>query len=358
MNAKPRKWIDTEIARLSPEEDWAQIYRLMNTYRPNDFMLDLVYAHVFPHFMVPAHGAVPVWRDGTDAKVVNRAGLRADETSWHNMLWWYHGPDHPETRKSVDTVNRIHAHYAELYPGTFSHHDDYVHVWCFSAVTMHRLRLQMGLPGYTDKEKVAAHRFWKELGGLFVVPGGDGPTHPVDDFPADFDGIIAWLEEFESRDWPVNETGATTSAAVLDQFLFRYLPRPLRPLVRAVVVSFYADSVLTAYRITPPPRPIRSLLRRACGLAMAMGDRFAPDPTESYVERRLKLSADERAERARSLRAQDAAFARSYDSIRRAPGVVALLPSRRRNGSCGDVSPTGGRPATGRRSWLRPRSGG
>ena len=85
----PHKWIDAEIAGLDPEVDWARIYRLSNAYRPNDFMLDLLYAHVFPHFMVPVHGAEPVWRDGQDAKVVERASVRADDTSWHNMLWWY-----------------------------------------------------------------------------------------------------------------------------------------------------------------------------------------------------------------------------------------------------------------------------
>ncbi|HEY2638692.1 MAG TPA: oxygenase MpaB family protein [Streptosporangiaceae bacterium] len=309
---KPHKWIDAEVARLDPEQDWAQMYRLMNAYRPNDFMLDLIYAHVFPHFMVPAHGAVPVWRDGDNAKVVNRAGIRADDTSWHNMIWWYYGPDHPETKKSVDTVNKIHAHYAELYPGTFAHHFDYVHVWCFSAVTMHRLRLKMGLPGYTDKEKVAAHRFWKEIGKLFVVPGDDGATHPVDEYPDDFDGVIAWLEEFESRDWPVNDLGAKTSKAVLEQFLHRYFPRPLRPLMRAVIVSFYADSVLKAFRITPPPRPIRFLLRHACGLAMGLGERLGPDPTQSYVERRQQLTAEQRRERSRLLREKGDAFAACF----------------------------------------------
>ena len=309
---KPHKWIDAEIARLDPDVDWAQIYRLSNAYRPNDFMLDLVYAHVFPHFMVPAHGAEPVWRDGADAKVVNRASVRADDTSWHNMLWWYYGPDHPETQKSVTTINNIHAHYAQQYPNGFTQYYDYVHVWCFSAATMHRLLLKMGLPGLSENEQIAAHRFWKEIGKLFVVPGDDGPRHPVDDYPADFAGILAWLEEFESRDWPLNEKGASTSKAVLEQFLFRYFPRPLRPLMRAVIMSFYADSVLKAYAFTPPPRPVKAVLRRGAGLLMAMGNRFQPDPVDSYVERRLQQSDEQRTKRARSMRQQDDAFAQYF----------------------------------------------
>lgn len=314
IGRRPHKWIDARIAELDPDTDWAEIYRLSNTYRPTDPMLDLIYAHVFPHFMVPAHGAIPVWRNGVDAKVVTRAAVRADDTNWHNMIWWYYGPDHPETRKSVDTVNKIHAHYAKDYPDGFGHHYDYVHVWCFSAATMHRLRLKMGLPGLTEKEQVAAHRFWLEMGKLFVVPGDSGPRHPVDDYPEDFDGVLAWLDEFESRDWPVNPIGAATSKAVLEQYLHHNFPRPLRPLMRAVVTSFYADSVVRAYQLSPPPAPVSWVLRRLCGVAMGLAERFGSDPTESYVERRLARSAAESKEQHHRRRDLDDQFADEFRS--------------------------------------------
>lgn len=306
---RQRKWIDAEIDRLDPETDWEQMYRLMNAYRPTDFMLDLIYAHVFPHFMVPAHGAIPVWREGQNAKVVNHGGQRADDTSLHNMIWWHHGPSAPETKKSVDTINAIHAHYEQRYPGTFTHHSDYVYVWCFSAVTMHRLREKMGLTGLSDKEKIVVHRFWKELGTLFVVPGDTASHRPVDDYPDDFDGIIRWLDEFEGKDWPVNDVGARTSKTVVDQFLHRYFPTALWPVMRAVLNSFYSDNVLHAYAITPPPRPIKALIRRACGLAMAVSERLAPDPTESYLERRDSLTEQQQRRRTQQLREIDGNFA-------------------------------------------------
>jgi hypothetical protein len=323
---KPRRWIDAEIDRLDPAEDWAQMYRLMNAYRPNDFMLDLIYAHVFPHFMVPTHGAIPVWRNGEDAKVVNRASLRADTTSLHNMIWWHYGPDHPETKKSVDTINAIHAHYEERYPSTFQHHSDYVYVWCFSAVTMHRLRVKMGLPGLSDNEKIVVHRFWKELAPLFVVPNDSSSHHPVDDYPDDFDGIIAWLDDFEGGDWPVNETGAKTSKAVVDQFLFRYIPRPLHFLMRAALNSFYADSVLKAYQISPPPRPVKAVIRRVCGFAMALSDRLVPDPSESYLDRRNSLTDEQRKTRVRQLRESDNAFARVFRTSMKRRNAARPVP--------------------------------
>lgn len=311
---RSRKWIDAEIERLDPETDWALIYRLMNAYRPNDFMLDMVYAHVFPHFLVPEHAAAPVWRHGTDAKVLNRAGVRADDTSWHNMIWWHYGPGDERTKRSVATVNKIHAHYAQANPEAFLHYDDYVYVWCFSAATMHRLRVAMGLPGYTEKEKIAAHRFWKEMGALFEVPGDTSGRHPLERYPESFDALLEWMEEFEGREWPANPQSAKAAKAVLEQFLFRYFPRPVRPLMRAVVTSFYAPSVLRAFQITPPPRPVQALLRRACGVAMALGDRFGPDPTESYVVLRESRTDTERKAFARRLREQDDAFRNEFSS--------------------------------------------
>ncbi len=208
----PRKWIKDRIEQLDAEKDWLEIYRLMSTYQPGTFLLDLTYAYAFPHFMVPIHGSEPVWRNGQDSKVVRRAALRSDDTLGHNLIWMHYGPNHPETKKSVDTINKLHAHYARTYPESFAHHEDYVYVWCFSAAILHRLSVQMGLPGYTEKEKVVAHRFWKEMAPLFVVPGD---PRPIEGFPDDFDGILAWLEEFESREFEYNESGSLTSKAVL-----------------------------------------------------------------------------------------------------------------------------------------------
>ena len=177
---KPHKWINARIESLDPDVDWVEMYRLMNTYQSDEFMIDLMYAYTFVHFMVPFHGSEPVWREGGKAKVIDRAGQRSEDTVYHNMVWMHYGPDHPETRKSVDTINKIHLYYAKTYPENFTHHVDYVYVWCFSAALGHRLALMMGLPGFTEKQKIAAHRFWKEMAPLFVVPGDD---RPIEGYP-------------------------------------------------------------------------------------------------------------------------------------------------------------------------------
>lgn len=309
--AKPRKWIDAEIARLDPEQDYERIYQLMTGYRSTQFMLDLMYIYTFPHFMVPLRGPLPVWRDGAENnKVVQRGSTRADDTLYHNMLW-VHGPSDARAQKSVETINKIHAHYAKDYPDSFGDHEDYLYVWLHSVALTHRLERLMGLPGYTENEKIAAHRFWLETGKLFKVPGDTSGGHPVDGFPADFDGVLEWLEEFENRDWTVNEVGRITVEAVIAQFEFRYVAKPLRPLVRAALVSFFPKSVRQAYRMKVPPRPVQALLRRAVGVLYRLSD-LAADPTETYMDIRARLTPEERKAAARERREQDTAFAASF----------------------------------------------
>lgn len=306
---KPSKWINAKIDSLDPEVDWVEINRLMTTYESSEFILDLLYAYTFPHFMVPTHGAEPVWREGDRPKVVVRGYQRSEDTNHHNMVWAHYGPDHPETRKSVDVINKIHAHYAKDYQNGFVHHDDYVHVWCFSAALMHRLQIQVGLPGYSEKQKIATYRFWKEMAPLFVVPGDD---RPIEGYPGDFNGVIEWLAEYEGREWPANDTGAATSQAVLEQFLYRRVIRPLRPAVRSLVHSLWPKSLLKAYSITPPNRMLSAVLRRGAGVALAVYGTLSSDPLENYVERRDKRTDAERREHRREVKKKDDAFARAY----------------------------------------------
>ncbi|WP_215453066.1 hypothetical protein [Streptomyces sp. ATCC 21386] len=69
----------------------------------------------------------------------------------------------PQTKKSVEDINKLHAFHAKRYPGNLAHQDDYVYTLAFSAASLHRFNLKLGLPGYTEKQKIAAHHFWREM---------------------------------------------------------------------------------------------------------------------------------------------------------------------------------------------------
>jgi hypothetical protein len=89
---KPRRWIAAEIEGLDPATDYEEIWRLTSSYGLNDFALNLVYAHLFPHFILPPHGSVPLWDNGR-GKVVEHASQRLEDTIRNNLLWWYYGLD-------------------------------------------------------------------------------------------------------------------------------------------------------------------------------------------------------------------------------------------------------------------------
>lgn len=110
---RPRRWIAAEIESLDPATDYEAIWRLTSSYGLNDFALNLVYAHLFPHFYLPPHGSQPLW-DGGDGKVIERALQRVEDTIRNNLMWWFHGPSHPKTRQSVAGINKLHAYHLGL----------------------------------------------------------------------------------------------------------------------------------------------------------------------------------------------------------------------------------------------------
>jgi hypothetical protein len=311
---KPRRWIAEEIERLDPETDYEVIWRLTSSYGLNEFALNLVYAHLFPHFYLPAHGSGPLW-DGGDGKVVERALQRVEDTIRNNLLWWYHGPSHPRTQQSVAGINKLHAYHARKHPGAFAHQDDYVFTLAFSAASLHRFNLKVGLPGYTEKQKIAAHRFWQRMADLFVDEHGKN----IIDFPPDWDSLIAFIEDFESRSWPSTRSGAMVTQAVLDQFAHRWFPAPLRSLGRALAASTMHPNCWATHQVKVPPAAVRRVLLRATGLLIRTGQVLAPDPERTYYEELARLTKQQRVARSRKIRSFDEEFSYTFRKRHRLP---------------------------------------
>lgn len=139
---RPRRRIAAEIERLDPATGYEAIWRLTSSYGLNDFALNFVYAHLFPHFYLPPHGSQPLW-DGGDGKVIERALQRVEDTIRNNLMWWFHGPSHPKTRQSVAGVNKLHAYHARRHPGVFAHQNHYFFTLAFSAASLHRFNLKV-----------------------------------------------------------------------------------------------------------------------------------------------------------------------------------------------------------------------
>jgi hypothetical protein len=226
--SKPYKWIRTEIERLDPATDYERIWELSSVYYINDTIVNFVYAMTFPYFMVGYHGTQTVLRDGR-GKIYTDPNQRMDDTARHMLVWWENGPSDDKTRRSVASLNNMHAYYAKQYPGNFSHNDDYIYTLCYEAALMHRLRLKLGMPGISEKEQRAAWEFWSRMATLFVN-AEDGSA--LYGFPEDFDGINAFMDEYEGRDWPVNPLGPEVGRLILQPFAERHFPKLLHGLVR------------------------------------------------------------------------------------------------------------------------------
>src|SRR5262249_7733522 len=151
--------------------------------------------------------------------------------------------------------------------------------------------------GYTDKQKVAAHLFWQHMAGLFVDEDGS----KILGFPADWNSLIAYIEDFESRPWPPTESGMMVTQAILDQFAYRWFPAPLRGLGRAMAASPLHPNCWKPHRVAAPGLLARRILLRATGLMIRLGQLVAPDPDRTYYEDLTAVTRDQRAARIRRI---------------------------------------------------------
>ena len=277
--ARGYKWIAAEIERLDPEVDFERIWALSATYWVDEFMMSFLYSVSFPNFMMPANGGRTVNRGGT-GPLITTPDTRHVDTVHHFWTWFEHGPSSPHTQESVAAVNALHHGISRRYPGDFGYNDDFVYTLCFLGAGYHRIREQVGLPGFTAKQKVAAHHHWRGMAGLFWTENGD-----VTGWPADFDAMLAFLAEWESRHTEWTEDGAACTRAVIDQFAARWFPRRLHFVGRAMLCSFYDEPIRRVHRVEAPPRPVVALMRTGMRCYVTAKEKVLPDPRMSTPDR-------------------------------------------------------------------------
>ncbi|RHZ64662.1 hypothetical protein CDV55_103277 [Aspergillus turcosus] len=300
---RPYHWIRRRIDSLDPEKDFTEIWRLTAGYGLTPFVLNLVYAITFPNFIFTEQGSRAVWRtDG--GKIVYKATQRVEQTANNNAIWWWHGPYHPLTKKSVDHINDLHAYYSKQFPGDFSHNDDYLYTLTYTAAAVHRLKLRLGLPGYTDTQKTAAHLFWREMSKLFHADG-----KPIHSFPSDWDDLMRYNDEIESKMGIGPERSKLIAEGCFDQFAFRFFPPGLRWLGRRIPICLSLPTTLRACRVEPVNPLLDWLITFVLGFFMWFAQTMLPDPVESYWEQQEKMSRAEKAQEIAHYRKIDAEFA-------------------------------------------------
>ena len=281
MRTRPRKWIREELATLDPHRDYERIVALNTSYHMSDFLLDYVYAMTFPNFIAPEHGAETVIREGK-GKIYTNPNKRMDDTSRHMLIWWENGPSSPLTQRSVESLNRLHEYWARTYPENFSHMEDYVYTMCYEAAFMHRLRLRLGLPGFSESAQIASVEFWSRMAKLFRN-AGTGET--VTGFPDTFEGVNAFMDWYENRELPPNKYREQVMERMLTPFAERHFPKPLHGVARALVLGIFPPHIIRNFGL-PEPGPItRWVAQSFMKFGLVMSEKYSADPEITIGEK-------------------------------------------------------------------------
>lgn len=310
MNSSPKKWIRAEIETLDPEKDYVRIWQLATCYDSSEFMSNLMYALTFPNFVVTEWGSEVVWRD-KGGKVVERANSRVEQTQSTNALWWWYGPHDERTKKSVEGINNLHAFWAKKYPGNFSYQEDYIYVCAFSAILGHRFRLRLGLPGVSENERIASHKFWGEMCKLFRAEN----NIPVEGYPEDFEGCIRFCEDLENTPRPQPEQGNLIASAIYEQFVQRHFPEELHWLGHQLIRSLALPSTLKTMQIDPPLPMAQEIIPKMLAFILWHKDTFEDDPPRSFIEMREEMSDEQRNTFKQKIRDLDKKFPAQFSAL-------------------------------------------
>lgn len=282
-----RHWIANRIDELDPTTHYDEIWKLATAYKPTDFIMNLIYAVTFPHFFVRRLDALPLF-DGGTGKILKKPDARSDDTSWKMQVWWHYGSEHEKTRQNVESINRIHEHYAKTYPESFGRNGTYIYTLCYEAAGMHRLMLRVGLKGISEKEKTAAVHYWSNMATIFRnATSGAALTG----FPDTFDGIMNFMDEWEGEVVPKHEMGVPAANAIIQQFATKYFHPLLHPLVFKWIISLYPDHLISAYDLKRPSTLTVKAMRFFTACFLWVGEHIAPDPKDTFTERRKAAQA-------------------------------------------------------------------
>ncbi|WAL49612.1 hypothetical protein [Rhodococcus pyridinivorans] len=283
--SKGYKWIVAERESLDPYVDYEKIWKLSTCYYVNDFMMNFLYTTGFPHFILPPHGGEVTYRDNT-GKLIKQQDKREADTAKHFWRWFEYGPSDPITQKSIKQVNAYHQGIANKYPGRFSNLEDFTYTMCWIGADMHRLRLRVGLSGYTEKQKIATHLYWQEMAKLFR---GENDA-PIIDFPASFDGMLEYMEKYEAIDYPYTEAGAKACEAILEQFANRWFPKGTRFLGRLMILSLLDEPPHRVHRLPYPNVLIRKMMEFGFAAVVYTQEKILPDPKLSTPEKHRRAA--------------------------------------------------------------------
>lgn len=277
LNKRGYRWIPDAIDQLDPYKDYEQIWALTTSYNYGDFILNVLYTLGMPNFTMPPETSFML-TDNT-GKVLKNQQQRMIDTNQTFWQWFEYGPSHPDVRRSLEIVNRIHMALNRKFPGHYPARE-FVYTCVWIAIGLHRVKLQVGAPGFTEKQKIAAHLFWKDLCSQFRSQEGQ-----VEDFPDSFDGMMRLAEEYEAHPWAQSESGKNLAEAITQQFAECWFPWGFRWAGRQFVLAMQSPSTRNIMQMPDPNWLMAKVIPKVVWLVFTMKDRVLPDAKTTTPER-------------------------------------------------------------------------
>lgn len=271
-----KRWVDKEIARLNPETDYERIVSLVANYKMNEMVMNLNYCVGFMSNILPKGGTDVVHGTG---KAESRPQARYYNTTDPFWTWFIHGPSDAKTQQSVERINRFHAVLYEKYPDSFRENDDWLIAVAMFTIGADRMRAAVGAPPQHRHVQIAFHHFWRDISRQVRTMDGT-----LRDFPATYEELWAFADDFEQRDYPPAPYGEQIFNSFVAQFHVKNFPRKSERWVRNLVMTFLPAAVIRRHRLAPPDT-LAVWVNRAVwrGIFFAL-DHFAPDNKVPMVE--------------------------------------------------------------------------
>ena len=181
---------------------------------------------------------------------------------------------------------------------------------------MHRLRLRLGLPGFGEKQKVAAHHFWRDLAPLFTVEGRGA----VEGFPGSFEGCEAFCEAYENTPREYDERARHIGVSIFGLFAYRYFPPGLRWLGFEFPRALSLPTTLRAFRMEPTHPVLAAVIVFIVRTMFLVTEALMPDPKVAFIQSLDALPEDAARKRKEDIRTLDKSYEQFVKTQLSGPG--------------------------------------
>lgn len=270
------KWLMPYLTRFDPETQYEEMISIFAQYSLDKFGLQYVVTAGTIHNIQKTSGAETL---SYTNKIVRRPNRRNEDGLGFFWTWFAYGPSHPVSRTSIAKLNEIHMKVARALPGNFSDNDEFVYTLCMIGILQDRVMEKLGLPGLPPFLKIAMHHELRDICNQLHSETGD-----VHSFPSDFDGMKAFADNFDSRDWgPGTEVHRSVANAMIHDFATRFFPEPMQKFGRNMILFSLKDHIIDRYQLgalsEKESEETANKMRELFGQKM-----MAPDRKESFLD--------------------------------------------------------------------------